>query len=207
MAKLLHIEASPKRERSTSSQLASWFLEAYTAKQPNDSIETLNLFETQLPEFGADAAHAKLAPFFGEATTDAQEQVWEQIKNQIAHLNAADKILISCPMWNYSVPYPLKHYFDLVMQPGITFGYDREKMVHFGLLENRPVQLILTRSSIPPGDYGDFQLPYLRFVLGAMGLNDIRTIVAWQTTKLTQEERSRYIESFIEECRQSGASF
>ena len=95
----------------------------------------------------------------------AEQHVWDEVNDHIKHFDSFDKILVSSPMWNYSVPYPLKHYLDIIVQPGITFGYDPQKMIHIGLLENRTVQLMLTRSSTPPGDYGDFQLPYLRFVL------------------------------------------
>jgi FMN-dependent NADH-azoreductase len=80
-------------------------------------------------------------------------------------------------------------------------------MLHIGLLKNRLVQLLLTRSSVSAGDYSDFQLPYLRYVLGAMGLRDIRVITASQTTKFTAEERASYIESFRGECEQFAASF
>ncbi len=207
MSKILHIEASPKGERSSSSQLASWFHEAYRQANPDDVIEALNVFDANLPEFAAEAANAKFAPIFGEEVSPAQAKIWDDVKSHIAHFDSFDKIVLSCPMWNYSVPYPLKHYLDIIMQPGITFGYDPEKMVHIGLLKNRPVQLLLTRSSTPPGDYGDFQLPYLRFVLGAMGLRDLRAITAWQTTKFTPDERTSYLAAFEAECRDAASAF
>lgn len=207
MSRILHLEASPKGELSSSSKLANWFLNAYSEANPEDTIETLNVFEADLPKFGAEAALAKFAPIFGEETTDTQKSIWTEVTAQIDHFASFDKIVLSCPMWNYSVPYPLKHYLDIIMQPRITFGYDPEKMIHIGLLKNRPIQFLLSRSSIPPGDYGDFQLPYLRFVFGAMGLTDIRMITAWQTTKPTPEGRSDYIKSFEAECNVHAAAF
>lgn len=207
MSKILHIEASPRRELSGSSKLAKWFLEAYTEANPQDTVEQLNVFDADLPEFAADAAKAKFAPIYGEEISDVQREIWVDVNRHIKHFDSFDKIVLSSPMWNYSVPYPLKHYLDIIMQPGITFGYDPEKMVHIGLLKNRPVELLLTRSSTPPGDYGDFQLPYLRFVLGAMGLRDLRVITPWQTTKMTPEERTNYIASFKAECREHASVF
>jgi FMN-dependent NADH-azoreductase len=205
--KVLHIEGSPRGPRSGSSQLAAWFLSAYRDAHPDDEIQTLNVFAADLPPFEADAADAKFAPIFRESLTPEQESIWARVRERIAELDACDKLVISSPMWNYSVPYALKHYLDIIIQPILTFGYDFEKMMHVGLLENRPVQLLLTRSSIPPGDYGDFQLPYLRYALGSIGLRDIRAITAWQTTQPTAEARVAYLDGFQQECESAGAVF
>lgn len=207
MAKLLHIVASPRGRHSNSTQLADWFLSSYRRKHPNDMISVLNVFDAQLPVFAADAAAAKFAPIFGTEMSDAQKTLWKEVEARIAEFDDADKIVISSPMWNFSVPYPLKHYIDILVQPGLTFGYDAESMMHLGLLRNRPVQLLLTRSSIPPGDYGDFQLPYLRYVLGFIGLRDIRTLTAWQITQPTAEARAAYVAEFRAECERLGAEF
>jgi len=207
MSKVLHIEASPRGTRSGSSQLACWFLDAYRAAHPGDEIQVLNVFDADLPAFGADAANAKFAAIFQEELTPAQTAIWEDVKGRIAEFDASDKIVLSSPMWNYSIPYPLKHYLDILVQPILTFGYDFEKMMHVGLLRNRPVQLFLTRSSTPPGDYADFQLPYLRFVLGSIGLRDLRVLTAWQTTQPSAEARSGYLEGFREECEALGKAF
>ncbi|MGH6683269.1 MAG: NAD(P)H-dependent oxidoreductase, partial [Pseudolabrys sp.] len=98
-------------------------------------------------------------------------------------------------------------YFDVIVQPGLTFSYNREAMRHVGLLKNRPTQLVLTRSSVMPGDFGDFQLPYLKYVLDFVGITDVRVINAWQTTKATADERKAYIDSFIAEASQAAQRF
>jgi FMN-dependent NADH-azoreductase len=207
MTKILHIEASPRGGRSGSSKLATWFLDACRKADSDAEIQTLNVFDADLPPFAADAAHAKFAPIFQEEVSEEQAAIWDTVKARIAELDACDKLVVSCPMWNFGVPYALKHYLDIIIQPILTFGYDFEKMMHVGLLRNRPVQLLLTRSSIPPGDYGDFQLPYLRYALGSIGLRDIRVITAWQTTQPTAEARVAYLDGFREECESAGATF
>ena len=207
MSKILHIEASPRGDRSGSSQLASWFLDAYKKTNPDDKVDTLNVFDAEFPMFGADAAHAKFAPIFQEAVSDEQKAIWDAVKSQIEYFDSHDKIVVSCPMWNYSVPWALKAYIDVIVQPILTFGYDFEKMLHVGLLRNRPVQLLLTRSSTPPGAPYDFQLPYLRHVFGSMGLNDIRQIVVAQTTQPSAEARTEYLDSFRGDCEKQGAAF
>ncbi|NKI15887.1 flavodoxin family protein [Spongiibacter sp. KMU-166] len=204
---LLHIEASPKGDHSYSSRLARAFLEAYKAKNPDDEIRTLNVFEHDMPAFGKAEAFAKFAPIMGEARTAEQESAWEKVKQEISYFDGADKILLSCPMWNYSIPWPLKQYIDCLVQPLETFGYDFEKMDHVGLLRNRPVQMILTRSSTMPGDYNDFQLPYLKYIFGAIGIRDVRAIVPWATTKASREEVEAYLSGFETEARQAAENF
>ncbi|NOX52339.1 MAG: hypothetical protein GXP16_17665 [Gammaproteobacteria bacterium] len=207
MNKVLHIEASPRGSDSGSSQLACWFLSAYSQANPQDAIVKLNVFETELPPFDADAAHTKFAPIFREDVSESQAAMWQAVREMINSFDANDKIVVSCPMWNYSIPYRLKHYFDIIVQPILTFGYDHEQKMNVGLLRNRPVQLLLTRSSTPPGDYADFQLPYLRYVLGSIGIRDVRVVTAWQTAQPTAKARFDYLESFRNECNKLGAAF
>jgi FMN-dependent NADH-azoreductase len=207
VARLLYISASPKRDLSVSRRLAARFLAAYSTRHPEDEIDELDVFAADLPAYGADHAIAKFALLFREQLTEAQGAAWQEVIGQIDRFKSADKILLACPMWNYSIPWPLKQYLDCIMQPGVTFGYDPQKMIHLGLLANRPVQFILTRSSIMPGDYADFQLPYLRYAFSAMGLNDLRVVSAWQTTKPSAEARAAYVETFVPQVEAAAAAF
>ena len=133
--------------------------------------------------------------------------MWARVLAEIERFDSADKILLSSPMWNYSVPYKLKHYLDLLMQPLVTFGYNPETMEHFGMLLNRPVQSILTRSSVQPGDFRDFQLPYLKFAFDCMGLRDVSLLTAWRTTQPTAELREQYVANFEDEAREAARLF
>lgn len=207
MTDVLHIAASPKGALSASRRIAEVFLEELRRAEPQARVRELVLFETALPEFGAEAAIAKFAPLFGETRTPAQAAAWAEVLAVIADFDRADKIVISTPMWNYGLPYRLKHYIDILMQPRVTFGYDPQTMLHMGLLRNRPVQLVLTRSSVMPGDYADFQTPHLKYVLNAMGLQDVRTLAAWRTTRPTAEAREAYVASFFDEARAAARVF
>ncbi|MHB8529286.1 MAG: FMN-dependent NADH-azoreductase [Caulobacteraceae bacterium] len=204
---LLHISASPKGAHSASGQIAEAFLEAYAGLHPNDEIRRLPVFDADLPGVGPDEVEAKFAPIYGYALEARHVTAWARVVREIDHLKEADKIVLSSPMWNFGVPYRLKQYFDVIIQPGLTFSYDRVAMRHIGLLKNRPTQLILTRSSVMPGDFGDFQLPYLKYVLDFMGINDVRVINAWQTTRAAATERQAYVESFMLEAREAARRF
>jgi FMN-dependent NADH-azoreductase len=207
VSRILHISASPKGAASASGRIAEAFLTTYAVEHPDDAIERLPLFDIDLPEFGSTEAEAKFAPLYGEALTPDQGAAWAKVEGEIERLKAADKVLVSTPMWNLSIPYKLKQYFDIIVQPRLTFGYDFKRMEHVGLLENRPLQLILTRSSVLPGDFSDFQLPYLKYIFEFIGIRDIRVIVAWQTTSATAEAREAYVRSFFEQARTAARVF
>ncbi len=207
MGVVLHIEASPKGAYSVSGAIAEGFLAAYRDTNPQDEVRKLNVFEEDLPEFSAVQAAAKFAPIYGRARTEEETTAWDRVVGEIRKFDEADKIVLSCPMWNYSIPYPLKQYIDTLIQPLETFSYDLEKMAHVGLLRNRPLQLILTRSSTPAGAYNDFQLPYLQYIFSSMGINDMRVITAGQTTKATEEERTAYIQKYVTEAKRAARAF
>lgn len=208
MAVLLYISASPKGEASVSNKIAEAFLAEYQRHNPADEIRRLPLFESDLPDFGAVEAEAKFAPIFGQELQAHHVEAWSKVVACIDTFKAADKVVISTPMWNFSVPYRLKQYFDIIVQPRLTFSYDPQKMMHYGLLENRPVQVIITRSSVMPGDFGDFQTPWLKFILEYIGLRDLRFLTAWQTTGAIREDRlADYVERYAREAEVAAAQF
>ena len=76
MTQLLHIAASPRGESSESLQIARTFLDAYLAAHPGHEIDTWNLWDGSLPEFGPAAAAAKMAIFAGRTAEGAQAAAW-----------------------------------------------------------------------------------------------------------------------------------
>ncbi len=207
MADVLWIEASPKGEGAGSTAMARAFLAAYREKHPDDTMRELNVWSSDLPEFGEHHANAKLAPLEGKQLTTEQRAAWERVEATIRDFDAADKIVLSTPMWNFSIPHKLKNYIDILVQPVLTFGFDAEKNEHVGLLRDRPVQLILTRSSTEEGSPGDFQLPYLKFVLAFIGLQDVRALVAQATTQPDAARRASYMEKQCERARAAALDF
>ncbi len=204
--RVLHIIGSPKGEDSTSTRIARAFLSAYRETNPDHEIKTLDVWAADLPRFGRELAVAKLAPLVGERRTPGQEAEWQAIAEVVSEFARHDKIVISTPMWNFGLPYKLKHYIDLLVQPGLSFGLN-DALEHVGLLEDRPVQLVLTRSSpLPEGSPEDFQLPYLKHVLGFIGLGDVRALVVEGTT-LPQAAREQLVEQQCVKARAAAAGF
>ena len=203
---VLHVIGSPKGSKSTSTQIATAFLDAYITANPAATVTTLDVWDTSLPAFDGAMAHAKLAPLLGEEVTQEQAAAWQRVTKVIDEFAEHDKIVISTPMWNFGLPYELKHYIDLLVQPGITFGLDSD-FNHVGLLVDRRVQLVLTRSSpLPEGSPEDFQLPYLQHILGFMGLSDVRTMLVEGTT-LAEPARTEFIDEHCRQARLAAADF
>ena len=108
--KLLHINASPRGDRSRTRTLAAEFLDALQTRCPDLEIEELDLFGATLPEVTGGAVDAKYLLMQGDDPNAEHQVRWNEIKRYANHFLAADLYLISAPMWNFSVPYKLKQY-------------------------------------------------------------------------------------------------
>src|SRR6516225_3560146 len=176
MAKLLYIQASPRKDRSRSTQVARTFLAAYQKSRPDDSIETLDLWATSLPRFDGATIEAKYAILQGQAHTPGQAQAWKSVVDVIERFKSADKYLFSLPMWNFGIPYVLKHFIDVIVQPGLTFSFSPTEGYQ-GLVTGKKAAAIYARG----GAYGpgtgaegyDMQSKYLAAILGFIGITEL----------------------------------
>jgi FMN-dependent NADH-azoreductase len=179
MAKLLHIQASPRTDRSASIAVAKHFLEVYCKAHRGDVVETLNLWEADLPEFDETLLAASYAVKNGQPHTPEQIEAWRTVVLAVDHFKSADKYLFSLPMWNFSIPYRLKHFIDVLVHRGLAFSITPEGG-YTGLITGKPAVVIYARG----GAYGpgsgaesyDAQSPYLRQILGFVGFTDIKEI-------------------------------
>ena len=94
MSKLLHIEASPRGERSSSITVAHHFVKAYQAANPDDTVETLDLWHAELPEFDGAAIEAKYAIMHGQAHTPDQAKAWQAVTKIAEQFKSADKFVL-----------------------------------------------------------------------------------------------------------------
>ncbi len=183
MSNLLHIKASP-RDRSHSTQIANAFTETYLATNPERTIDILDLFAEELPSFDGYALDAKYAIFRQGSPDPQQMDAWAEIEAVIARFKAADAYLFSIPMWNFGIPYRLKQFLDIVVQPGYTFTVS-ETGEYEGLLTGKKTVAIYARGGEypagSPAEAVDFQKRYMDTILGFMGLTDVTSILAEPT--------------------------
>lgn len=206
MTSTLWIEGSPKQERSLSSAVAEAFLESAPRDVVGD-VTRFSVWSDEVLSFGREAAIAKFAPMIGERRTPEQKRVWTQVLEHIEWVRGFDRLVVSTPMWNWSVPHALKAWIDVVVQPIASFTVDSAG-THVGTLgDGRPAQLILTRSSAYDGtspELQDHQKPYLEYLFGFLGYT-VETMVVEPTTRWTPEEREQMWDESVALGRSAGA--
>ncbi len=190
MRNLLFIQASPRGMQSKSIQIAETYCSALRQQNPDLNIDVLSLWDVDLPAFDGDKAAAKINVMLGKEHTPAQKTAWDQIVEIASRFIAADRYLFAVPMWNSGIPYRLKHYIDVIHQPGLLWGLKPESG-YFGLLENKQATLVLTAGayapSAPSPAFGvDHHSTYLRAWLNQAGVTAIDE-VRFEPTLLTQD--------------------
>jgi FMN-dependent NADH-azoreductase len=206
MPKLLHIQATPRGDRSASTTVAREFIAAYQAKNAGDTVETLDLWKADLPPFDGDTLEAKYAVMHGQNPSGGQVGAWAAVTRIADHFKSADKFVFSLPMWNFGIPYKLKHYIDLLVQPGLTVGFSPDKG-YTGLVTGKPAVAIYASG----GKYGpgtgaegyDLQSKYLKQVLGFIGITDLKDIFVAGTAM----DKGESVAAARKQAAEIGASF
>lgn len=118
--RLLHIAASPRGGRSRSRAIADHLLEQINGVE----VELLDLWTAPLPELDGAMLESRYRLIHGEPVERGFEAQWDELRRRVDHLLSFDLWLFSTPMWNFGLPYRLKHYIDLVIQPTMAFTND-----------------------------------------------------------------------------------
>ena len=128
-------------------------------------LHELDLWREQLPAFDDIAVSAKLAKFGHQSLNPEQAKIWEQIEQHFQRFNQADIIVFALPVWNFGVPYVLKHYIDTITQPQLCFSWSPEHG-YSSLLAPKPAIVIASAASdyrpYAGNDENDFCINYLR---------------------------------------------
>jgi FMN-dependent NADH-azoreductase len=198
-SRLLHIQSSPNLENSTTRTLGCEFVEAWLAAHPATEVDLLDLARDPLPHWGPDAIAGFLAA--DGQRTPAQQAAVDLSERLIQQIEAADVIVIGCPMYNMSMPTQLKGWLDYVSRPGRSFRFvDRTRGQ--GLVLGKTAYVILSRGgdySQPPANAADFQEPMLRAALALIGITDSIFIRA-------EGQRMQEAPSYIAAARQQIAA-
>jgi FMN-dependent NADH-azoreductase len=185
MPTLLHIEASPRKTRSASLDVARAYINAYRATHPDHTVDVLDLWSIDLPEFDGVALDAKYAEMSNTPLNEAQQRAWTSIRQLAQRLHDADTLLFSVPLWNFSIPYKLKHFIDVVSQGGILFSVDERGLN--GLLKNKKAVVMYARGldfsmeSSTPAHTFDFQRPYMEAWLRFIGVTEVESVIVEKT--------------------------
>lgn len=204
MPKLLYFKCSPRGSASKSIQIADAFVPAYLQKHPDASVEIVDLWMIDLPEYNGDAAAAKMS-FFGETAMNLkQTTVYEKLRRLFEHFNSADDYLFAIPMWNFGVPYKLKQYIDILTMPGTLFGFDPQKG-YIGLLKNKRATAVYSAAIYHDGASkawgSDHVSTHFSDWLDFAGVSDVKTIWYQKYKMLSPDGADAALSAAQEEAR------
>ena len=175
--KLLRIDSSARRT-SVTRKLTAQFAQTWKKENPGGQVTERYLTTTLLPLITDEWVEGSSVD--PAQRTAAHKHAIAASDGLIAELVEADTIVIGAPMYNFSIPFPLKAWIDQIVRRGRTFSYGPEGPK--GLLKDKKVFVITSRAGAygpgSPMERADFQEPYLRFILGFIGIQDVTFINA-----------------------------
>ncbi|ENW15833.1 MULTISPECIES: NAD(P)H-dependent oxidoreductase [Acinetobacter] len=173
MAKILVLKSSIMGEGSQTNRLIDIMLEHRKDQGLQDDITIRNLAETNLPVLDLEIFQALRG---AENVNQDIQQIVALSDELIAELKNTDLLVIGAPMYNLNVPTQLKNWFDLVARARQTFRYT--ETYPQGLVEGVKAVVVSSRGGIHVGQETEAVTPYLKAVLGLMGIHDVDFIYA-----------------------------
>jgi len=211
MKHILHVDSSPRGDRSISRNLTKGFITAWKEMFPGDTVTYRNLGHYPVPLIDESWIAASFTP---------TEQINLQVATVLAlsdelidELLAADLWVFGIPMYNYSIPANFKAYIDQIVRVRRTFIVN-ERGEYQGLVHNKKVIVITARGGVfspgtPDAEF-DFQEPFLRAIFNLIGVTDITFIHAEnlaggaEARQQSLSDARAAIQQFIAACRGSG---
>jgi FMN-dependent NADH-azoreductase len=192
MANLLFVASSLFGDGSQSRLIASEFIDRWRRSRPGTTVVERDLTADAMPHLSLAALAASMTP--ADSRSTAEQEAVALADTLIEEVEAADVIVIAAPMYNFSIPSTLKAWIDHVTRAGRTFRYGAAGPE--GLLKGKKVFVITGRGGIysddSPARGMDFQEPYLRAMLGFLGL-DV-TFIHVEGLKISPEAAASGIE-------------
>ena len=159
---------------SHSSRLANELSARLLAERAGASLTVRDLARTPHPVLDEAALGALFTPA-GQRTPEQAARVALD-DALIAEIQAADVVVLGVPMYNFGISAQLKNWIDAIARARVTFQYTERGPV--GLTTGKTAYLVLARGGIYRDTPSDSQVPYLRSVLGFLGMTDLHFIYA-----------------------------
>lgn len=205
MKTMLHIISTPRGSESRTLKVSQAFIDNLKSDW---KVDDLNLFKEKLPELTTKRIDGKYTLLSGKDLSEETKEAWEEIITCIKRFLSAGAYLVSTPMWNFGIPYRLKHYIDIILQPNYLFRYTASGPE--GLVKNKKMVVITSRG----GDYSaddfrkyDLQEPYIRTVFGFAGITDISFINAQPMDALGPDVQDEKIKEAVIEAKKIAGLF
>ena len=172
--KILQINSSARSAGANSTRLADAITARLKAANPGAVVELRDLAANPHPMLDEAALGALFTPADQRTPEQAARVALDDAL--IAQVQAADAIVLGVPMYNFGVPVQLKTWIDAIARAGVTFRYTDNGPE--GLLKGKKVYVALARGGLYRDTPADSQVPYLKGVLGFLGMTDVEFIYA-----------------------------
>ncbi|EGR2179995.1 TPA: FMN-dependent NADH-azoreductase [Vibrio parahaemolyticus] len=169
MSRVLALKSSILGDYSQSNKLVEDFIK----NVDQDKLTVRDLAANPLPVLDFAVATALRAT---EDLSQEQQAVVDLSDTLIEEVKAADTLVIAAPMYNFTIPTQLKNWIDLIARAGVTFKYTENGVQ--GLIEGKKTIVVTTRGGIHKDSPTDNVTPYLRTVLGFVGITDVEFVYA-----------------------------
>lgn len=173
LLRVLRIDASARVEGSVTRQLADQLVEGLAARVPNLAVTRRDVAHG-LPFIDAEWVAANFTD--PDARNESQQEKLADSDTLVEEVKAADIWVIATPIYNFGVPASLKAWIDQVARARVTFRYTEQGPK--GLLAGKKVYILTATGGTEVGSAIDFATPWLKFVLGFLGITDIEVIAA-----------------------------
>ena len=179
MPKLLYITCDQKpAEKSRSLSVGRVFLDEYRKSHPADEIQIVDLYHHEMQRIDTDvlSGWSKMRSGQGADLTTEEKRKTDRLNDHAGHFASFDRYVFVTPMWNLGFPAEVKMYIDAICIAGKTFQYTANGPV--GLLTNKKCLNIHSSGGYHYGKEEDHSVPYLKSIMGFMGVKDFDVIVA-----------------------------
>lgn len=172
--KILQVNSAARSVGANSTQIANSVTARLVAKHPGATVEVLDLAASPHPALDQEGLGALFTP--AEDRNEEQHARVEQDNALIAQVQAVDVLVLGVPMYNFAISSQLKNWIDAIAKAGVTFRYTEKGPE--GLLKGKKVYVALARGGIYRDTANDTQVPYLKMILGFLGMTDVDFIYA-----------------------------
>ncbi|MGH8048350.1 MAG: FMN-dependent NADH-azoreductase [Chthoniobacterales bacterium] len=192
---LLHIDASPRGERSHSRKLGHEFVSTWKVAHPDGAVVSRDVGTYPLPFVTEAWVEGAFTP--PEGHSDAAKEAIRISDGLVDELLAADELVVTTPIYNLNVPAALKAWIDHVVRYGRTFTIGAEG--YKGLVEGKRVTVLVAsggdfRPGSPAAGY-NFLEPYLRAIFGFIGITDVRFAYAHSLNQTDEVREQSLVEA------------
>jgi FMN-dependent NADH-azoreductase len=209
MPHLLHIIASPSAGASRSRRVAESFIETWKSSHPGATSEDIDLWSVDLPSFDAEMIGAKFAVLRSQQATDKQMALWQRAGGFARQMNRADRLVFSVPMWNFGVPYRLKHYIDVVTLPEENWRWS-PGTGYQPLLSGKKAALVYSSAGAHPlaphETQADHLKSYMKTWLAFIGISDVLELNV-APTLAAPEAVARTVDESLQAAQDAAPSF